>query len=258
MKFRKLYSQELVESIALCQENRKDVPSINLDPFLKLFSNASLPKIETLAKRLLSSQKPKLKIYIHKLINYLSTQPLNAISEFYQLLTPKDSIENLNSSVIFIYGTSRSPARILFGAEVYKKQPSPVIISDFEKAKDFSKILVEKGVYKKDIYEESQGRNFIENAYFSIKLAQENKIPLNNIILISASLVALRAKLTTQIFLPETTRVYSFPVEYDPTNPQDPTSPQNWYKNELGVITFISEIIKLYIMQEEKLLKSQK
>ena len=69
------------------------------------------------------------------------------------MLTLKDSIKNLKNLAIFIYGTSRSPARVLFGAEVYKSWPSPVIISDFEKAKDFSKILVEKGVSKEDIYE---------------------------------------------------------------------------------------------------------
>jgi hypothetical protein len=71
-------------------------------------------------------------------------------------------------------------------------------------------------------------------------------------------LVALRAKLTNQIFLPEEVKIYSFPVEYDPTNPQDPTSPQNWYKNEVGVLIFASEVAKLYIMKEEGLLKNLK
>jgi hypothetical protein len=153
----------------------KTSSSINLEPFFELFNNAGLPKIEILIENYLSQKlisKIKSRIYINKLINYLDNQPLDFINRLYQLLTPKDSIKNLNNLAIFIYETSGSPARVLFGAEVYKKWPSPVIISDFEKAKDFSKILVEKGVSKKDIYEESRVRNFIENAYFSIKLAQ--------------------------------------------------------------------------------------
>ena len=254
MKFRNFYSQTQKRAINICKNNRKQIPYVKLNDFFKLFNKSKLPKIETLTEIMLS-QNPKLKIYINKLIYFFANSPSNFANKFYHLLTPKMDINNVKGSIIFIYGTSKSPARAVFGVNVYKKQSLPIIISGKKESKIYKKILIENGLPKRDIFEEKQGRNFIENAYYSIRLAQKNKIPLNKIILVTASLVALRGILTTQIFLSKKIKIYSCPVEYDPTNLNDPTSPENWYKNDLGIQIFLSEIVKLYIMREEGLLK---
>ena len=255
MKFKNFYSQTQKEAINICKNNLKQAPYIKLNNFFELFNKSGLTRIETLTEIILS-QNPKLKIYTNKLIHFFANSPSDFANKFYHLLTPKDDINNVKGSVIFIYGTNKSLARAVFGVNVYKKHPLPVIVSDKKESKNYKKILIENGFPKRDIFEEKQGRNFIENAYYSIRLAQKNKIPLNKIILVTASLVALRGVLTTQIFLSKKIKVYSCPVEYDPINSNDPTSPENWYKNNLGIQIFLSEIVKLYIMREEGLLKN--
>jgi hypothetical protein len=254
MNLRKFYSPIQKEGIIIAKNNKIQIPKVKLAEFFDLFHKTGLPKIEKLAKILLLN-KAELKKYISKLINFFANQPGNFINQFYNLLTPKEKFNGINGSVIFIYGTGKSPARAIFGAEIYKKQKIPIIMSGKKEVENSKKILIKNGVLERDIFEEKQGRNFIENAYYSIRLAKEKGFPLDKIILVSASLVALRAFLTTQIFLPKETIIYSLPVEYDPTNPNDPTSPENWYKNNLGIEVFLSEIIKLYIMKKEKLLK---
>lgn len=254
MNFRKFYSSTQKQAIIICKKNQKQIPEIELNEFFDLFNKAGLPKIEKLTEDLLLN-KPKLKEYIFKLINFFNSQSQNLINRFYNLLTPKEIFNNANGLIIFIYGTKKSLARAIFGAEIYKKQNLPIIISGKEETEDYKKMLIKNKVLEKDIFIEKQGRNFIENAYYSIKLAKENALPLNKIVLITASLVALRALLTTQIFLPKEIKIYSLPIEYDPINPNDPTGPKTWYKNNLGVEVFLSEIIKLYIMKKEGLLK---
>ena len=254
MKFEHLYSRAQKEGMELCKNNQKQIPALDLKKFVELLNNADLPEM-TLVTEAMILRKPEVERYVDKLINFFKDKSSDFIVKFYQLLTPKENIKDVRGSIIFIYGTYKSTARAEFGAKLYQEQNLPIIISDNKESAEYKRVLLKNGVSPKDIFEEKQARNFAENAYYSVKLALYNRLALNKITLVTASIVALRGLLTTQIFLSPESQIYSAPVEYDLSSFNDPTSPENWYKNKLGIQTFLSEIVKLYIMKEEGLLR---
>jgi hypothetical protein len=255
MDFKKIYSKPQKEAIRLAKKYREQVPEVNLELFVSLLKEAGLPEIETIAKSYFL-ENPEFCKYLLQLKTFLEKQPPSYLKKLYDFLTPENRINSNRASVIFIYGTKHSLARASLGVEIYKKYNLPVIISDKECSGWYKQFLIKKRIPNNKIFEEKQGRDYIENAYYSIKLASENNISLRGIILITASLVSLRALLMTKIFLKPNSILYSCPVHIDPTNPLgDPTSPEEWYKNEKGIKIFLSEIVKLYLLVKENLLK---
>ena len=180
-------------------------------------------------------------------------QTIERINELYNFLTPVD--ENKDFSTYFVYGTKKSFARALFAAELYKINQVPVVVSDKDVVDEYVKVLKEGGLKDFDIFEESKGSNFVENSFNSISVAKENNLSLDKVGLVSASLVALRAQLMTQLFLTKEFIVCSLPVETDSVNPfDDPTSFDNWFKYDKGVSVFLSEIVKLYFLKKFRVL----
>jgi len=255
MSFNKFYSLSQKQAIILAKKYRKRVPENDLRLFISLLKEAGLPEIETIAENYLL-ETPKFHKYLLQLKTFLEKRTSFYLKQLYNLLTHESRINSDRASVIFIYGTKHSLARAYLGVEIYKQYNLPIIISDTEFSGWYKEYLIKKKIPENMVFEEKQGRNYIENAYYSIKLSLENNISLKGIILITASLVSLRAMLITNIFLNPDSFLYSCPLHLDPTNPEkDPTSPQNWYRNEKGIKTFLSEIIKLYLLTDEGLLK---
>ncbi len=238
-------TQEQKEQIDFCKRNQVFTLKVDLSLIIQVLIDAGLPQIE----KIISDQKsfPK---YILNLKKFFENQSKDSLNELYNFLTPKDNIENV--SVYFIYGTNKSTARAEYGAKLYNSCPAGIILTDKDITPEYKKVLLANGVEKKDILIESEANNFIENAFYSIKKAKDNNLSLAKVVVISASLVALRAYLTTKVFSVSDAEIYSVPVEMDLSNIEnDPTSPNNWYRNDLGIKMFLSEVIKLYVLQKE-------
>ncbi len=232
-----------------CLEHKVSDISVDLSVLIRFLSEVGIDDLE----KIINNNEKFGKVVV-KIKDYLLKMSDDKRNELYKLLTPIDFGENIKA--YFVYGTNKSMARAHYAVEVYKMKLAPVVVSDMDVDNEYVDILKKGGVKNSDIFREGMGANFIENAYNSIKIVRENNLDLDQIGVISASLVALRAKLMTQIFLPKNSRIYSLPVEIDKSNPiEDPTSPENWYKNNKGVSVFLSEIIKLYTLKEFGILK---
>jgi hypothetical protein len=250
MDFKNLYNQEEKKQIIFAKKYRKRVVSIELDTFLKFFHSCGFSDFELVIKDILSNRK-RINYYTSNILRNLKNFSKEYIDKIYSSLTPRDSIKNIpKNSLIFIYG-SNSDARAIFGSEIYNHFKVPVVVSGKGESERYRRVLIENNILEKDIFEEKNAKNFIENAFYSIELAKEKRILQENIILITASLVSLRALKTTEIFLKEKTKIYSLPIEFDYNIKEDPTSPDNWFKNDIGIQTFLSEIMKLYLMKKE-------
>ena len=238
-------TQEQKEQIDFCKRNQIFVPQIDLSFIIQVLTDAGLPQTKEMILN-----KENLSKYILNLKKFFNKQSKDYLNKLYKFLTPANDVEN--ASVYFIYGTNKSIARVKYGAKLYNSHPANIVLTDKDITIEYKKVLLENGVKEKDIFIEPEAGNFIENAFYSIKMAKKNNLSLVKVAVVSASLVALRALLMTKIFLSSAGEVYSTPVERDITNIEnDPTSPENWYKNDLGIKMFLSEVAKLYVLQKE-------
>lgn len=238
-------TQEQKEQIDFCKRNQISKPKVDLSLLIQVLAETGLPQIE----KIISNQE-NLPEYVLKLKKFFDKQSKDYLNKLYKFLTPTDNIENV--SVYFIYGTNKSTARAEYGAKLYQTCPTNIILTDKDIIPEYKKILLENNIKEKDIFIEPKAGNFIENAFYSIKTAKDNNLSLAKVAVVSASLVALRACLTTKMFLSPNAKIYSAPVEIDLLDIEnDPTSPDNWYKNDLGIKMFLLEVIKLYVLQKE-------
>lgn len=174
-----------------------------------------------------------------RLLRYFADSP-DRRAPIFDWLSPRD--DDPKTGVLLVYGAGGA-ARPKQAAELYAYAPRPVIVSDGDPAvrEKFGRILAERGVQPDDIHYETQARNYLENAYYSLRILRE-RFSDEAAVIVTESLVARRALVATQMYA-DGQPLVSYPMLTDEDGPvNDPTSPNNWYGTELGMKLLIGEM----------------
>ncbi|WP_297630464.1 YdcF family protein [uncultured Clostridium sp.] len=99
------------------------------------------------------------------------------------------------------------------------------------------KVLIDNGVAKEDIIEEDESTNTKENAFFSQRILEKEKIKVKKAIICCQAFHARRVLMTYSWAFPEV-KFYIVPV-----NTQG-ISKGNWFENEYGISRVLGEVKK--------------
>lgn len=222
----------------------RDVQTVVPFPFIELAHEAAESSVQELPKT-------QLEVFGRVL---LAMDP-GLRGRLFDFLTPADELAG--PGVILAYGAAGG-GRARQAAGVYSREKGPVVVTDAapDVQQRFGEVLLERGVAAEDIWRENKARNYLENAYYSMKLISERDMQPERLYVVTESLAALRGVLATRCFSPEGVDVLSTPLVRDAENPgTDPTTPDNWSTTGTGQRMCLREILKLHLFDELELIR---
>lgn len=170
--------------------------------------------------------------------------PFDCISELVFVET-----EIQAADIILVPGGSH-PKLMEKAAELYKQGFAPYIlpsgsfnskISEYSSEWEFLKSTgVNLGVSEENILKEDQARNTFENAEFSWKVINENKLPIKKGILVCKEYHSRRALLTYQLVFPKDIQFFVATVPDNKLVLKD-----NWFLEEEKTKIVMGEVIKI-------------
>lgn len=170
--------------------------------------------------------------------------PFDCISD---LIFVKTEIQP--ADIILIPGGSE-PQLMEKAAELYKQLLAPYILPsghfnpkmpEYGSEWEFLKSIgVQLGIPEKNILKENQASHTFENAEFSLKVIQENKLSIKKAILVCKAYHSRRVLLTYQSVFPKGTEFFVAPIHGKKDLRKD-----NWFLNEEKIKTVMSEVVKI-------------